>query len=308
MTTYTMPRAAVRRGLFFVVLAGVFWGTSGVATKALYALIPVSPITVAAYRLALGVPLLLLSYRLISGQSSFRVTRGDLALLLLVGVALGTSQACYFAAIARVGVAIATLVTICSTPVLVGLLAAALLRERLTPAMAGALAAALAGTALLVGVQPRGGAASDNATLTGVLFAGAAAVNFAIFILGSRLLAHRYHPLQSITMAVAIGGALLLIVSILATGMPVAYPWLAWALFFYLGLVPTALGYGLFYYGVQHATAAEASVASLAEPLTGTVLAIMLFGERLSLSGWAGALLLIGVLVFLVISGASRAE
>jgi len=308
MTTYTMNRAMTRRGLIFVVLAGMFWGTSGVATKTLYSLVPVSPITVAAYRLVLGAPLLLLAYRWIGGSNSFRVTRGDFALLLLVGTALGTSQACYFSAIARVGVAIATLVTICTAPVLVGLLAAALLRERVTLAMTGALACALIGTALLVGVDPRTGTAPGSANVAGLLFAMAAATNFAVFILGSRLLARRYHPLQSITMAVAIGGALLLIVSIVATGARVAYPWPAWALFLYLGLVPTALGYGLFYYGVQHATAAEASIASLAEPLTGTVLAMLLFGEQLSPLGWVGALLLIGVLVFLVRNGSSRSE
>ena len=72
--------------------------------------------------------------------------------MLLAAPRSGMSQACYFAAISRVGVAIATLVTICTAPVLVCLFSAALLRERLTRAVVGSLACALIGTVLLIGV------------------------------------------------------------------------------------------------------------------------------------------------------------
>jgi drug/metabolite transporter, DME family len=298
--------ATTRRGLILVVLAGMAWGTSGIATKGIYGLAAISPVTVAAFRLALGAPLLLMALRVTSGGLGTRVARGDIGLLLGVGAALGISQACYFGAIAQVGVAVATLVTICTAPVLVGLLGTVLLREPLTRAMVAALACALAGTALLVGIRPGDAGTPGGAAVSGVLLALGAAVCFALFILGSRLLAHRYHPLQSITLAVAIGGGLLLAVSAVTTGITLAYPAPVWALFLYLALVPTALGYGLFYHGVKHATAAEASIASLAEPLTATLLAMVLYGERLGPTGWIGAALLIGVLVFLYRSGGSR--
>jgi hypothetical protein len=68
-----------------------------------------------------------------------------------------------------------------------------------------------------------------------------------------------------------------------------------------------ALGYGLFYYGVKHVTAAAASIANLAEPLTAMVLAIVLYGERPGPLGWVGAALLIGVLVFLYRGGGDQA-
>lgn len=302
MESSVLP-ATTRRGLALVVLAGVAWGTSGVATKAIYGLIDVSPVTVAAFRLSLGAPLLLAALRITSGGLGRPVVRQDAGLLLLVGAALGISQACYFGAISQVGVAVATLVTICTAPVLVGLFGAVLLREPLKGSMVVALLLALLGTVLLVGVDPGTAGSTGGTTLRGVLLALGAAVCFAVFILGSRMLANRYHPLQSITIAVAIGGGLLLIVSMLTTGISLAYPAPAWALFLYLGLVPTALGYGLFYHGMKHATAAEASIASLAEPLTATLLAMVLYGERLGPLGWIGAVLLFGVLVFLYRSG-----
>ena len=307
MTTDTVGRATARRGLMLVVLAAALWGTSGVATKTIYTLVDISPISVAAFRLALGAPLLLAAFRLTSGQRSFRVARADLAWMLLAGAALGMSQACYFAAISRVGVAIATLVTICTAPVLVCLFSAALLRERLTRAVVGSLACALIGTVLLIGVGRTDSGLQASAALGGIALALAAAFGFAGFILVSRLLANRYHPLLSITIAVGIGAVLLLAVSAITTGITVSYPWPVWALFLYLGLVPTALGYALFYLGVQHTTASEASVASLVEPLTATGLALILFGEHLGALGLLGAALLIGAIVFLYRNGPSRA-
>jgi DME family drug/metabolite transporter len=300
--------AAARRGLVLVVLGAALWGTSGVATKSLYARIDISPISVAAFRLALGAPMLLVAFRLTGGSRSLRFARGDFGWLLLAGASLGISQACYFAAISRVGVAIATLVTICSTPVLVCLFSVALLRERLTRAVGGALACALIGTALLTGVGQRGVAVHTNAAVGGILLAVGAACCFAAFILVSRLLANRYPPLLSITIAVSIGATLLMAVAAATVGVTLHYPWAAWALLLYLGLAPTALGYALFYLGVQHTTASEASIASLAEPLTSTALARVIFGEQLGTLGLLGAALLLGAIVFLYRSGSPGAR
>ena len=307
MTTDRVGRATARRGLMLVVLAAALWGTSGVATKTIYTLVDISPITVAAFRLALGAPLLLVAFRLTSGQRSFRVARADLAWMLLAGAALGMSQACYFAAIvaggrghrhagddlhrARPGVSL-----------LGGAAAGAADR-----AVVGSLACALIGTVLLIGVGRTDSGLQASAALGGIALALAAAFGFAGFILVSRLLANRYHPLLSITIAVGIGAVLLLAVSAITTGITVSYPRPVWALFLYLGLVPTALGYALFYLGVQHTTASEASVASLVEPLTATGLALILFGEHLGASGLLGAALLIGAIVFLYRNGPSRA-
>lgn len=305
MATNVMSRAKARRGLIFVLLAGILWGTSGVATKTIYSLVSINPMTVAAFRLTLGAPLLLLAYFWTTGQRGLRVARSDLALLLLLGAAVGLSQAGYFAAIARVGVAIATLVTICTAPVLVALFSAALLHERLTAAVGGALVCALLGTILLIGLETANPGSQANGTVSGILLALGAALCFAGFILVSRLLANRYHPLHSIALALSIGGLLLLVILAVTTGVTVQYSGATWALFLYLGLVPTALAYGLFFHGITSATAAEASIAALTEPLTSTILALVIFGERLGALGLLGAALLIGAIVFLYHNGPS---
>jgi DME family drug/metabolite transporter len=68
----------------------------------------------------------------------------------------------------------------------------------------------------------------------------------------------------------------------------------------YLGLVPTALAYWLFLNGLRHTPATTASILTLAEPLTSTVLAALLFGERLAPLGLLGAALLLAAMGVLI--------
>jgi DME family drug/metabolite transporter len=57
------------------------------------------------------------------------------------------------------------------------------------------------------------------------------------------------------------------------------------------------VAYGLYFSGLPRATAATAGVTTLLEPLTATVLAVALLGDRPTWVTWAGAgLLLISVL------------
>jgi DME family drug/metabolite transporter len=64
----------------------------------------------------------------------------------------------------------------------------------------------------------------------------------------------------------------------------------------YLGVVPTALAYGAYFLGLRHAHPTAAALASMLEPLTATLLAVGLNGERLSATGILGALLIAGAL------------
>src|SRR5262245_31612351 len=246
-------RATSRRGLFLIVLAAVLWGTVGVATKTIYGLSDTNSLSIGFFRLVFSVPVLLAAcWHTLRGRM-FRITPRDLASMLLMGAFMAFYQVCYFAAIARVGVAIAVLVTLCTAPVMVALLSALLLRERLTGTIVLALTCALAGTAMLIWVGPETGG-SRRDTLAGVLLALGSAFGYTMLTLCSRTLASRYHALQPITIGFATG-ALLLLPFALATRFVVSYPAGGWALLLYLGLVPTALAYVLFLTGIRSTTA-----------------------------------------------------
>lgn len=289
-------RAGARSGLLLVMLSAMMWGTVGVTTKTLYGLTATNPLSIGFFRLALAAPALFLGCGFLLGRRTFQVRRRDAAVMLLLGATMALYQVCYFGAIARVGVAVAVLITLCVAPVIVAVLSALLTKERPTGRMLLALGCALAGTAMLVEIQPGSGA--QSAVLVGVLLALASAFGYAVVVLLSRRLAGRYHPLQP----VAIGsgfGALLLWALALPGGLVLNYPPLGWGLLLYLGLVPTALAYGLFLAGVRHTLATVASIATLLEPLTSTVLAWLIFGERFSRLGVFGAILLAVAMVLL---------
>src|SRR3954464_11867206 len=297
-------RAASRHGLLLIVLAAVLWGTVGTAVKLIYGLSETNPLSIGFFRLVFSVPVLLAACWHTLGRRMFRITPRDLGIMLLMGAFMAFYQVCYFAAIARVGVAIAVLVTLCTAPVMVALLSALLLRERLTGAIVLALACALAGTAMLIWVGPETAGGARHDTLAGVLLALGSAFGYTMLTLCSRTLAGRYHPLQPITIGFA-AGALLLLPFALATGFVISYPASGWALLLYLGLVPTALAYVLFLTGMRSVTATVASIATLIEPLTSTLLAWLLFGEQLGPLGIFGAALLLGA-IGLLYRGESR--
>ncbi len=304
MTIGTKDLAAARRGLLLVVLAGVLWGTSGVTTKALYGLTETTPASVAALRLALAAPVLLaVSWRAL-GRRAFDIAPVDFALMLVAGSLMGASQTCYFSAISRTGVAVATLVTVCTSPLLVFLLSALLLKERLTGTVVGALAGALLGTVLLIDVGGSG-TGSESSTLEGTLLALAAGLGSALLILAGRRLARRCDPLLSISVAVTMGATLLFTLSSVTSAVVLSYPLPGWLLLLYLGLVPTALAYAIFFRGMRRAAATAAGIATLAEPLTGAILAVLIFGEQLSALGLLGATLLVGSILSLYRNGSS---
>jgi DME family drug/metabolite transporter len=88
-------------------------------------------------------------------------------------------------------------------------------------------------------------------------------------------------------------GALLLFAITLPGGLTVSYPPVGWGLLLYLGLVPTALAYALFFRGMRSTTATAATIITLIEPLTATILASVLFQERLGPLGLLGGALLL---------------
>ena len=109
-------------------------------------------------------------------------------------------------------------------------------------------------------------------------------------------MAGRHHPLHATTIAFGVGALALL---------PFAHPTEAfrtpeiWGLLLYVGIVPTAISYTLFFFGMRYVRATVASVLTLIEPLTATILAWLLFGERLGAAGLVGAIMLFGAIILL---------
>lgn len=287
------------RGFLLVVLAAVCWGTSGITGDLVADRTDLDPLDVAWHRMAVGAAALL-AVHLLARRTPSRPAAppnswsGSLRWRLAgVGAGLALYQSAYFAAVATAGVSIATLVALGLAPLLVAVGAAALGHGHPDRATGVALVVALAGLVLLVGVSAGGD--GGTAVLLGALAAIGCAVAYAgVVLLSSGVPA----GVPTTTVGFAVGAALLTPVA-LAAGLDLTTDPLALALLVYLGLVPTALAYGLFFTGVRAVPAAVASIVTLLEPLTATALAAVVLGERLTPAALAGGALMLGAVTAL---------
>ena len=296
MSQLITPEQPSRSGLGFILGAAISWGTVGITTQALYRISSTNALSIGFFRLAIAALLLLVICWWLLGRRITQIKRGDAIVMLLLGSLLALYQACYFAAIASFGIAVATLITLCTAPVIVTLASLTLTRERVTGKTVIALLCSVSGTGLLVAARSTSGVLSPS--LIGILFALIASCGYAGVIFGGRRLASRYHPLH--INAVAFGaGAIVLLCLALPTRFVMSYQAEGWLLLLYLGSIPTALAYGLFMLGIRSTSATITSIVTLCEPLTSALLAWLFFGERLGALGLLGALLLVSAILLL---------
>lgn len=282
---------------FFIVCASVSWGTVGIANQFLYGYGATNALSLSFWRLALATPLFFLVGWFYLRRRLFHIKKHDFGIMILMGILLAISQACYVAAISSAGVSISTLIAICASPVIVALLSALITRERLTPMTLIALVAALGGTALLVTTRSDGG---GTVSLAGTALAFLSAGCYAGFVFCGRWLTGTYHPLQISSISFG-AGTLLLLVCALSTKLVIIYPVNGWLWLLYLGCIPTALGYGLFQVGIRSLSATVASIVTMCEPLTASILAWLLFHEKLSPLNLLGAGFLLGAMALIML-------
>ncbi|MBB5136578.1 DME family drug/metabolite transporter [Thermocatellispora tengchongensis] len=275
-----MTHVSVRRGLLYVSLAATAWGTGGAAAALLYRIGDLGPVAVSFWRLALGAALLAAVHR---PRPAANVRH-----LLTTGVGMAVYQTAYFAAVAESGLAVATVVTLGATPVLVAAGARVRLGERPGAYGTAGLAAALAGLLLLT--RDDGSGAFSAAGLAWSLLSAA---GYAGVTMANR--AVRDDPYGNALGGMAVGSACLLPFALAEGAFPVAVD--SWpavlALLAYLGAVPTALAYGLFFAGLTAVRATTASVVVLVEPVGAALIGVLVLGERMTPLSWAGAALLV---------------
>lgn len=282
-----------RTGLVLVCVGAVCWGTGGAAGVLLSRHSGLEPLAIAAFRLLVGgsiVVLALFVAAAIRGRR-VRIPRGRAAWGRIVTVAAlaAVYQSCYFAAVALTSVSVATLVTLGSAPLMVVTAEAVLTRRRPRRVVVAALVLAAVGLVLLVGrpdqVATTGGGA---AVAAGAGLALTSAAGFAaITLLGTR-------PVSGLTavpltgFAFVIGGVLLAPVALVTGSMAFDPTMPNLALVAFLGLVPTATAYGLFFSGVRAVGAGPASLLSLLEPITAALIGIVVLDESLGALGILG--------------------
>ena len=290
--------AARRLGLLQICVAGVLWGTGGLALVVLRDLTELSVIVISAYRMAIAALVLLL---VVASTRRLGHVRAILAehpgRVCLVGLSTAAYQALYFSAVINVGVSVATVVALGLAPVLVTVWES--VRSRTLPAAGHypVLAAALTG---LVLVSISEGATSGPRPLLGLVAAVAAGTGYAVATVVGRGLAQGSHSIVLTTAATGVGAAALVPLGIVAgwgSAPLLTTDVAAVAVLIYLGVMTMALAYALLYAGLRTTSGSAAVIATLVEPVTAAALAAWLLGEQLGVWGIVGAGLILSAVV-----------
>ena len=266
-----------------ILLAACLWGTT--ATARTFAPAGAGPVAVGAARIV-GGGLLLLLVALRGGALRALVTRGSRTrCLLAVGAAAAAVyQTAFFAATARAGVAVGTVVTIGTAPVFAGVLSAVTRRPgRPEARWLAATAAAVAGCVMLV----TGGHAS-GASAAGVALALLASFCYAVYAVTASYLITNGGEDHAVVGAIFGGAAVLLLPVLFTSPMGWVATGRGLAVATYLAVLTTALAYLLYARGLRTTAVTTATTLGLAEPAIAAVLGLIVLGEHLTATGLAG--------------------
>ncbi len=275
----------------------MLWGTTGTASSLAPAGAPAAAIGSAG--LALGGLLLFLSTPG-AGSLPKTCTRRERRLLVLGAVAVAAYPLSFYPAVARSGVAVATVIALGTAPVFAGLLAWLTRQARPTSRWDGATMAAVIGCAVLVlGPELAGGTAPVS--VTGVALAAFAGLSYAAYSLIGGKLITRGHPSGAVMGAMFGAAALLVLPVLLASGTQWLVTVRGTAVAVHLAVVTTFLAYRLFGHGLRHTAAQVATTLTLVEPAVATMLSVAVLGERLPAVSWCGlAILAVGLAVLTI--------
>ena len=274
----------------FIAAAATAWGTGGAAAALLYQDSGLGPIAVSWWRMVIGVTILGAVLAVRRPEKAAHRARD----LVAVGVGLAIYQTAYYGAVACVGLAVATVVTLGAGPVLIAFGARVALGERLGRAGLAAVALALGGLVLLTG-----GSGGGSRPALGIALSLLSAAGYAGVTLLTRARGMSGQPYAT-AFAGFVVGAVFLLPFALVEGLGDAYSTVTVGWLIYLGAVPSALAYGLFFAGLARVRAATASVVALLEPVVAAGIAVTLLGERLSAAAVAGTVVLLGAVVTLI--------
>jgi drug/metabolite transporter, DME family len=283
-----------RPGLPYLITSGLLWGTGGLTGTLLSRAAGLSALAVAADRLTAG-GALIVAFLTVT-RRPWPSGRAAWTRIAVIGSLAAAYQSCYFMAVSLTSVALATLVTIGTAPVIV------LGVERLAGRRADRVAAvaaglALTGLGLLVGL-PSGFSATRVLASAGL--AVLAAAGFAAITLTGTRPVSGLDELTVTGFGFTVGGVALVPLAGALGGLSFRPGAEAVGLLVALGTGPTAIAYTLYFRGLRTAAASTAALLTLLEPLTGAILAAIILGQRLSATGIAGAVVLVSAVALTV--------
>ena len=283
----------------------LFFGIFAVSTSSVFIRVAqreASSLEVAAYRLSIA-SLVLLPFVWQKRAEFSRLRKRDWGLVVLSGAFLAAHFASWISSLAYTSVA-SSVVLVTTTPLWVALLSPVFLRERITRITWLGLLVALAG-GVIVGASEACVWGSSGLSCPGLvnLAGGRSSLGNLLALVGAVMAAGYMivgRRLRASLSLIGYIGSVYPVAALFLDGLALAngghlggFSALTWLCFVGLALIPQLLGHTSYNYALGYLPAAYVSVATLAEPVGTTLLAILILGELPTLFEIAGGVIIL---------------
>lgn len=279
---------------FYIIAAGVLWGTMGVFVRSL-SRYNFTSMQISALRLIIGVVMIVI-FAEIKDRKLFKIAIRDIYLFVGMGVlSVLLMSWLYFSAIIRISMGAASIL-LYTAPIWVLVASVIFYKEKFTLKKGIALVLAIGGCVAVSGFSSKG------VSVSGVLFGLGSGVAYALYsIIGKRAL-EKYSPITVTLYAFMFGAFATIPVCgpadmMINLGNNISAEFIAELLG--LGFVTVFAPYLLYTTGLSKTPAGKSAIMASAEPMTATVLGILVYSEELGLSVVFGILMIIGAIVLL---------
>ncbi|MGM9785601.1 MAG: EamA family transporter [Candidatus Cryptobacteroides sp.] len=281
------------------IITGVSYGLNPLfAMPLLNAGAPVENILFFRY----GLSVVLLAIWLAATRCSFRITARQASRLLILGLLFTASSLFLFEAYKYIPSGLATTIVFLY-PVLVALI---MVFMKVYPTWQVWLSILLT----FVGVVILTGNENSSVGFSGILFSGASALAYAMFIvIVNRSKAIRSVPNTLLTFYALIVGTVVFFVRAMIAGHSLVTGLSgvsAWINLLGLAVLPTIVSTATLALATRKIGATKASVLGVFEPVTAIIVGTVAFGEPLTVNVIAGIILTMGAVVFMVLSSSKK--
>jgi DME family drug/metabolite transporter len=277
-----------------VVTAAALFGTAGAAQE----LGPdaTTPLGIGVVRIAIGTLVLWAAVGLTRPSVADLVgtVRAMWRPIVIGGFGVAVYAPAFFTAVDRTGVAVGTVVGVGSGPFFAGALESVWRATRPSLGWLIGTLVTVGGGVVLVVAQTGGDSQVDA---LGIVLALAAGAGYALYSVTSKVTMDAgLAPTAALAAPFTVGAV---VVAVLALREP--YGWMGspggLATAVHLGVLATGVAYVLFGYGLRRLTSATTVTLVLAEPLTASLLAVVVLDEHISPGGFAGIVLVLTGLI-----------
>ncbi len=283
-------------GLFCGAIAAAAYGLNPLFAVPLYKM-GLTPVMVLFFRFLLA-SVMLLPVLLIK-RIPLAIDRKEAWASCLGGALMVASSLCLYSSFNYMDIGLAMTILFVY-PVMVAVIMSCFFGEKNSWSTVASIALALIGLMFItcIGKPPKAGAI----TLTGVLLSLGSSLSYALYIVAVRKTAMHNMPSEKLTFYTVVFGTPMFFV-LVKFGMALIVPaqLAAWGCLLGVAFIPTIIALAFMAISIDKVGATPTAILGVLEPVTGLLVGILLYGERLTVYSTVGIILIFAAVLLVIV-------